>query len=55
MRRSFVDRILGVGRIAICSAGQDDMEIDICGVPKPNDVADTVRSLQARMLGRDGD
>ena len=24
-------------------------------VPKPHEVADTIRSLQARMLGRDGD
>jgi hypothetical protein len=50
MQQSLIDRILGVGRIAISSAGQDDMEIDIRGIPKPNQVADTVRSCQARML-----
>jgi membrane protein YdbS with pleckstrin-like domain len=53
MKRSFVDRIFGVGRIAISSAGQDDMEIDIRGVPHPNRVADTIRSCQARLLNRD--
>jgi uncharacterized membrane protein YdbT with pleckstrin-like domain len=53
IKQSFIDRILGVGRIAISSAGQDDMEIDIQGVPGPSRVADTVRSYQARMQGRD--
>jgi uncharacterized membrane protein YdbT with pleckstrin-like domain len=52
MRQTFADRILGVGRIAISSAGQDDMEIDIRGVPNPSRVADTIRSCQARMTGR---
>jgi hypothetical protein len=52
IKQSFIDRILGVGRIAISSAGQDDMEIDIQGVPDPSRVADTVRSYQARMQGR---
>jgi hypothetical protein len=53
MRQTLVDRILGVGRIAISSAGQDEMEIDIRGVPQPGHVAETVRSCQARMPGRD--
>jgi membrane protein YdbS with pleckstrin-like domain len=53
MKQTVVDRILGVGRIAISSAGQDDMEIDIRGVPNPSQVADTVRACQARMSGRD--
>jgi hypothetical protein len=53
MKQTLVDRILGVGHIAISSAGQDEMEIDIRGVPHPGRVADTVRSCQARMPGRD--
>lgn len=53
LRKTLIDRILGVGRIAISSAGQDDMEIDIRGVPSPSKVADAVRSCQARMTGRD--
>jgi hypothetical protein len=52
VKKSLSDRILGIGRIAISSAGQDDMEIDIRGVPHPDGVADTVRSCQARMQGR---
>jgi uncharacterized membrane protein YdbT with pleckstrin-like domain len=53
LKQTLIDRILGVGRIAISSAGQDEMESDIRGVPRPGHVADTVRSYQARMLGRD--
>ncbi len=52
LKQTIFDRILGVGRIAISSAGQDDMEIDIRGVPNPSQVADTVRSCQARMSNR---
>jgi len=51
IKENFIDRILGVGRIAISSAGQDDMEIDVHGVPRPTAVGDTVRSCQARMHG----
>ncbi len=29
VKQTFVDRILGVGRIAISSAGQDELEIDV--------------------------
>ena len=52
VKQSFLDRILGVGRIAISSAGQDEMEIDIRDVPDPDQVAETVRTYQARMQGR---
>jgi len=50
--QALLDRMLGVGRIAISSAGQDDMEIDIQGIPEPQKVADAVRQFQARMEGR---
>ena len=52
VKQSLVDRILGVGRLAISSAGQDEMEIDIRDVPQPDDIAETVRTYQARMQGR---
>ena len=52
IKQTFIDRILGVGRIAISSAGQDEMEIDMRDVPDPSHVGDTVRSCQARMQGR---
>ena len=52
IKQTFLDRILGVGRIAISSAGQDEMEIDVRDVPNPSEVADTVRSCQSRMQGR---
>ena len=53
IKQTFFDRIFGVGRIAISSAGQDEMEIDIRDVPNPDEVAKVVRSCQARMEGRD--
>ena len=53
IRQSFLDRIFGVGRIAISSAGQDEMEIDIRDIPNPDHDAEAVRSCQARMEGRD--
>ena len=52
IKQTLVDRIFGVGRIAISSAGQDDMEIDVRGVPNASRVAETVRTYQARMDGR---
>lgn len=40
------ERIVGVGDIAISSAGQDDLEIDVDGLPHPNRVADRIREMQ---------
>jgi membrane protein YdbS with pleckstrin-like domain len=52
VKQTLLDRILGVGRLGISSAGQDDMEIDIRDVTDPDDVAETIRTYQARMEGR---
>ena len=43
VKQTFVDRILGVGRIAISSAGQDEMKIDVRDVPRPDKIADRER------------
>lgn len=53
IKQTFLERILGVGNIAISSAGQDEMEIEIHAIPDPDAVADKVRACQARMEGRD--
>ncbi len=52
VKQTLIDRIFGVGRLAISSAGQDEMEIDVRDIPAPDGVAETVRTYQARMQGR---
>jgi hypothetical protein len=44
--QNLVGRLLGVGSIAISSSGQDDLEIHIEGVPRPDRIAETVRTHQ---------
>ncbi len=44
--QSFVQRMLGVGRIAISSAGQDTIEIDMDGVRDPQAIANLIRVRQ---------
>lgn len=44
--QTIVERLLGVGRISISSSGQDDFEIRVRGIPRPNDVAETIRNHQ---------
>lgn len=39
-------RFLGVGDLAISSAGQDGLEIFIKGIAKPDETADFIRSMQ---------
>jgi len=46
IEQGMIQRILGVGRIAISSSGQADLEIDVYGVPDPEGIAETVRSFQ---------
>ncbi len=43
------DQILRVGRVSISSAGQNDMEITIPGVPKPSEIVDLVREQQTEV------
>lgn len=44
--QSALDRMLGVGAIAISSAGQDDLEIVARGVPNPEKIAAVIRDMQ---------
>jgi len=44
--QGLVERVLGVGNVAISSAGQDDMEIEVAGIPHPDRVAETIREYQ---------
>lgn len=41
-----VERLLGVGDIAISSSGQDELEIQVIGIPHPEKIASIVRDLQ---------
>lgn len=41
-----MERLLGVGDLAISSAGQDDLEIAVQGIPNPNHVANVIRDMQ---------
>jgi uncharacterized membrane protein YdbT with pleckstrin-like domain len=40
------ERLLGVGDLALSSAGQSDFEIAVKGIPNPNRVADVIRDMQ---------
>lgn len=44
--QSFFDRIFGVGTISIFTAG-DEPEIEVAGMPRPNDLRDLIKSVQA--------
>lgn len=44
--QSFVQRMLGIGDLAISSSGQDDLEIEVRGIPDPGSIAEMVRNRQ---------
>lgn len=46
VNQTFLERMLGVGDLAISSAGQDDLEIDIDGVRNPEQIASYIRERQ---------
>lgn len=46
VNQSTFERLLGVGDLAISSAGQDDLEIDVQGIADPARVAAVIRDLQ---------
>ena len=46
VEQNAIQRILGIGTIAISSSGQDDVEVSAHGIPNPNEVADLVRRMQ---------
>lgn len=44
--QNMFERVVGVGDIAVSSSGQDDLEIDVDGIPKPDTIAESIRDLQ---------
>jgi uncharacterized membrane protein YdbT with pleckstrin-like domain len=44
--QNIYERLVGVGDLAVSSSGQDDLEIYVHGIPKPNEVAEIIRDLQ---------
>ena len=46
VNQSIFQRMIGVGDIAISSAGQSDMEIQVSGFKNPNDVIELIRRYQ---------
>jgi len=44
--QSFFNRIFGVGKISIYTAG-DIPEIEVAGIPRPHDLRDLIKSQQA--------
>ncbi|MEM7681979.1 MAG: PH domain-containing protein [Planctomycetota bacterium] len=53
LEQSIVERLVGVGCVAISSAGQDDMEIVVRGLAAPSAVIDTIREHQRRLVSTD--
>lgn len=43
--QSFFNRIFGVGKIAIYTAG-DDPEVEVAGMPRPHDLRDLIKNHQ---------
>ena len=52
--KTLFDRIMGVGTIAISSAGQAGMEIAVSGIPHPEAVRDLVYQLRRDAGGQPG-
>lgn len=46
VHQNVIQRILGIGDIAISSSGQDDLELLVKAIPAPDEVADLVRRMQ---------
>lgn len=46
VHQTTVERLLGVGDIAISSAGQDDLEIHVHGITNPEKIASIIRDMQ---------
>lgn len=43
--QSFFDRVFGVGRISVFTAG-DTPEIEVAGLPRPNDLRELIKAAQ---------
>jgi DNA-directed RNA polymerase subunit RPC12/RpoP len=44
--QNIYERLAGVGDLAISSSGQDELEIQVHGIPRPNEVAEIIRDMQ---------
>ena len=44
--QTLIQRLFGVGSLAISSSGQDDFEIRAHGIPRPEAIVETIRSYQ---------
>lgn len=44
--QTFVQRLMGTGRLSVSSSGQDDLEIVVSNIPNPNQLADLIRARQ---------
>ncbi|MFT5291953.1 MAG: putative membrane protein YdbT with pleckstrin-like domain [Planctomycetota bacterium] len=53
IKQSFLDQILRIGTVSISSAGQDDMEIVVTGVQRPQAFVEMVRTHQIRLERND--
>ncbi|MGH7201796.1 MAG: PH domain-containing protein [Planctomycetaceae bacterium] len=47
VEQNALERMLGIGDLALSSAGQSGLEIHARGIPQPNDVADVIRDMQS--------
>lgn len=43
VQQGVLDRMVGVGRVELSSAGQSNVEIDVAGIPDPQGIADLIR------------
>jgi len=46
VEQNMYQRIVGVGDLAVSSSGQDGLEINVDGIPHPDEVAEIIRDLQ---------
>lgn len=46
MDQKIVERIMGVGDIALSSSGQDDLEIEAKAIPRPDEIVAAIREYQ---------
>ena len=44
IHKSFLDRVLGLGSVAIVSTDASDREVVLEGIPKPEEVAEAIRT-----------
>jgi Bacterial PH domain len=46
VHQTLYQRLVGIGELSISSAGQEDMEIVVRGIPHPHDIAGAIRDRQ---------